>query len=340
MSDQSKVLRTAQKLLALAQGKGTTEAEAALAAEHVQRLLQEHGLTMAQLEADSGDDGKTAKREKNDAHAAMYTYQQNVMGALAEGNFCLHLIRKVFVPNVSWGAATGRDPATGEHVNGVMSKRHVLIGRELNVRVTIQTYEYLMAEIARLCPYDHRSTDGKRFLEGASVRIAERLNDRRREREAESRRKADEAKKKFQDEDTSRALVLTDVYGTEADLNNDALNDFPPGTTAAKRREAENRRLARVATRDRLVAEGMNHLEATYRSWGYDDATVERLMKATKRRGSGRRGRGRTQNWTRGNDRHAEKINSAAYQAGKAAGSRVGLDDQVGGSARRRIGSS
>jgi hypothetical protein len=328
-----------KKLLALSQGKGTTEAEASLAAEHVQRLLQEHGLTLAQLEADSGDDGRAAKREKNQDHTAMYRYQVNLMEAIASGNFVLHTLRKVFVPNVSWGAELGVDPVTGETVRGKRSKRHFLIGRELNVQVTIQTYDYLTAELRRLNPYDHRSQDGKRFLEGASTRLAERLNERRREKERESA-DAKQRSAHHQGNGSGRELVLSDVYGSEDDLNNDALNNFAPGTTAANRRKAEETATRQREERDRLIAEGMDHTEATYRSWGYGPEEAAQLAASANRpgrRSRGGRGRGRTRSWTSSNWREHDKVNSSAYQAGRKAGASVGLDDQVGASRRKQL---
>jgi len=322
------ILLRVKKLLALAHDGGATEAEAALAAAKVQEILQDHGLTLAQVESVSTDGAPREKRETT--HRAMYEYQRDLMAALAANNFCLHHIAKVFVPHAR------RDTVTkfidGERVTGYHEKRHLLVGRRLNVDVTTAIYEYLLVALRRANPYDHVTVDGKRFLAGAVARLTERLAERRREREAASAAAPTRAAN-----GSGRELVLSDVYGTESDLNNDVLNGFPAGTTAAKRREQADRAARQEAEHDRLVAEGVDTTEAWYRAYGYEPERAA-LYAAKYNRRRARSGRGRTRNWTAGDERHHEKVNSAAYQAGKAAGDAIGLDDQVAATERRRIG--
>lgn len=337
MATTSNVLEKAKKLLAVRDGRGVTENEAAMAAEALQRLLQDHNLTLAQVEAAGGSSDEPTKREKaTTAHRAMYAYQQTLMEALAENNFCLHVIRKEFVRDRGWGAAKRYDPETKETVTGHLEKRHVLVGRELNVAVTVQTYEYLVEALGRASPYDHRTTEGKRFLEGAATRVAERLREKRLERERES--KAAEEARHAAANGSGKELVLSDVYGSESDLNNDALNGFPPGTTAARRRERIEKEAAQKAEHDRLVAEGLGDTEAWYRAYGYGANRAAELAadydKWSRRR---RGGRGRTTNWTQSDRAHHAKVSSAAYKAGRSAGDQVGLDAQVGATKRRAI---
>lgn len=330
------VLDKIAKLLALSEGRGTTEAEASLAAEHVQRLLQDHGLTLAQVETAQGGLSADAKRVNQNFGdmRAMYLYQRNLMATVADNNFCLHRVVKTFVPCDKWGAAKGR--VDGVLVRGYMQNQHSLVGRELNVNVTVQTYRYLMEAIERACPFDRRSVDGKRFLEGAVARVTERLTERRHQREAE-----DEARRSAQPaagNGSGRELVLSDVYGSEADLNNDTLNNFPPGTTATKRREAVARQAQQQAEHDRLMAEGVDSDVAWYRAYGYGEERAVELSASWKRRSRRNRGgRGRSQNWTQNDARHHDKINSTAYKAGRVAGDGVGLDNQVGASRRKAI---
>lgn len=59
-----KVLKLAAKLLAIQEHRGATEAEAANAAEHLQRLLQEHNLTLSQIEAAGDQTAPTETRVK------------------------------------------------------------------------------------------------------------------------------------------------------------------------------------------------------------------------------------------------------------------------------------
>ena len=310
-------LRRAKKLLALAHDGAATEAEAALAAEKLQALLQDRGLTMAQVGATSTepDDRKVEKTDRG-----AFGPQHSIMEVLAENNFCLH--RTVRVKST--------DPRA-EHT-GWRTKKHMLVGRAINVDATLMMYDYLVEAMER-CAADagfaKRSQDRNFYLTGMVSRIVDRLVEKRRQRERES-----QAAARPRCNGTGRELVLTDVYGSESDLNNDALNNFPAGTTAANRRKAEERMNARAAERDRLVAEGVDPDVAWYRAHGYGEDEAKAAIKRNNRR---RGGRGRTQNWTRGDEAYYRKINSSAYKAGRVAGAEVGLDDQVGATRRKAI---
>lgn len=321
MSDAA-IYSRISKLLALASNTAATEAEAALAAEHVQRLLQEHNLTLSQVAATETAD----HREKVTVPPrALYAWQRDLMAALAENNFCLHRITKVFEP-VSDGPRTQR--VDGVPTRGRLRNRHLLVGRALNVQVTAQTYDYLAEAIARASPHPMTTREGNLFFSGAASRLTERLAERRREAEA--------APPTTTGNGTHRELALSDVYGTEADLNNDHLCGFPAGTTAGQRREAEDRSARMAAEQRRLQEEdGLDWAEAWYRAHGYGDKSVD-LAKNYNKRSRRRGGRGRSTNWTQSNEREHRKTNSPSYQAGRAAGSSIGLDTQVGGTAGRR----
>lgn len=317
MADNNETfLRRARKLLALAHDGGATEAEASLAAEKLQALLQDHNLTLAQVGAAPAGDRKAEKLDRG-----AFGPHHAIMSVLAENNFCLY--RTIKVKSV--------DPRA-EHT-GWRTKKHMLIGRAFNIEATVLMYDYLVAAAERCAAdagYGKRSQDRNLYLAGIESRLRERLVERRRQREQESR-----PAPAPQGNGTGRELILTDVYGSEADLNNDALNNFPPGTTAANRRKAEERQAARSAERDRLVAEGCDPDVAWYKVHGYSDENAKAAVKRSNRR---RGGRGRSQNWTRGDEAHYRRINSAAYKAGRVAGAGVGLDDQVGADARKRLG--
>jgi len=328
------ILAKIKKLLALSEGNGTTEAEASLAAEHVQRMLQDHGLTLAQVEAAGGGSDETTKRDKIlTDRAAIHPHHNLTMAALAENNFCLHMVQTTFRP----------DDRGNKRRNGILgwnTKRHLLVGRDMNVQATLMMYDYLIEAMDRCAAYAghiKRSKDRSFFLEGAASRIAERLSQRRREREEESTCAAANATT-HAGNGTHTELVLSDVYGTEADLNNDTLNGFPAGTTAAERRKTEARRNAQTAEHDRLVAEGVDSNVAWYRAYGYSEERAVEAAKSFARSSRGRGGRGRTRNWTRGDDAHYAKINSPSYKAGRVAGANIGLDDQVGATKRKQIG--
>jgi len=327
------VLGRIQKLIAMRDHANTTEAEASLAAEHVQRMLQDNGLTMAQVEAAGGntaDVGGTRSKVQS-TRRAMYEYQRHLMANLADNNFCLHVITQIVNEKPLYSGGRGKT-----------SRVHVLIGRAINVQATELMYDYLDTTMRRLATeagISYRETrQFNYFLEGASTRVCERLADKRREREREE--KARKAEQQAQGNGSGTELMVMDVYGSERDLNNDVLNGFPPGTTATRRRENEAQNAARKAKEEALVAQGMDPTVAFYMSYGYGEEQAVSAA-ATWRNQSRRaqRGRGgRSHGWTNDDRKAYEKHNSDAYQAGRAAGNSIGLDTQVGKDKRKLIG--
>jgi hypothetical protein len=324
------VLDKIGKLLAMANNDGASENERNQAQDHVQRLLQFHNLSLSQVENHSGKPS-VEKREKAVLGSAVRPWQVTIMQALAKSNFCLHQV--------------SMSPGQGQ------PRRHFIIGRAVNTEATRLTYEYLLQALRReLAAAGYTETEprvtsrgtkyskeGQWFLEGAANRLQERLVERRRQAERESREA--EAARQAQGNGSGKELILTDVYGSEADLNNDALNNFPPGTTAAKRRTREEEEMKREAKKQELIAAGVEPTEALYRSYGYSieqaQAWAADVNKPSRSRGRG--GRGRTQNWTRGDRSHYRMINSEAYQSGKSVGGSISLDKQVGKSNQKRL---
>jgi hypothetical protein len=326
---QEKIYEKINKLLALQTSKGATEAEAALAAEHVQRMLQEHNLTLSQVESFGGKSDQSAdvKRSKQTTEfRAMYEWHRSLMTSLAQNNFCLYLTQKIVNDKPLYSGGRGKT-----------SRVHVLVGRDINVMVTMQTYEYLVTTLGRLADeggYTGKSTrDRIRFQEGATERLTARLYERRRAREAEDRAKQPQGAANG----TGQELVLADVYGSEADLNNDILNNYPLGTTATRAREMNARNAKRQMEEDRLVEEGVDRIEAFYRAYGYTVESAKTAASEYKKSSSRRVGRGRTQDWTRADQADYEKRNSSSYQAGQEAGKNIGLDAQVNASTRKSI---
>jgi hypothetical protein len=310
-----------QKLLALANSPGATEAERDLAAEYVQRLLQDHQLTLSQVEA-AGQQPAT-KRERRatgsgERRSAMYRWQRDLMAALSECNFCLHSV----VESRVWGEGNRRALHEGEMQRYQDQKQHVLVGRELNVRVTLDTFDYLFEAIfreARAAGHDtlRRTQALSWFCEGASARLTERLRFVRRAREQEQAATSGNG--------THRELVLADAYSSEQDLNLDFKFGYPAGTTAARRREREARFAAQQAEEQRLVAEGMDPTEAWYKARGYAQPMPTATPSRRRARGTG---------WTQANEEHWQKVNSPQYAAGKEAGDQISLDPQIGREAR------
>lgn len=327
------VISRIKKLLALAdQAKNSSEAEAQAAALKVQEMLQDYGLTMSQIE-ESGEKNNDplAEREaqKPDAVKAMYEWQQKLMATIAEGLFCFHAIRR------------SEEKRTDKSGLTRMRHRHYLVGRRINVDVAISTYLYLEKTVKRIAEEKGFGAKDRKsynlFIEGAVSRLKERLDERRYEREAQSAKEAEEARRRSGSTGTS--LVLSDVYGSEADLNNDLLNGFPAGTTAARRRDREAKEIAREAREKGLIEQGVERTEAFYLSHGYSAETAKAYAKKWNNRQNHRFSRGHNvhRGWTRADEKHHLKITSAAYKSGRDAGNDIGLDTQVGNTKRKAI---
>ncbi|MDE2426300.1 MAG: hypothetical protein KGO96_10390 [Elusimicrobia bacterium] len=318
MMNHDRVLELASKLLHVQESRGASEAEASFASERLQQLLQEHNLTLSEVEARDGDTSTpAAKRTKEEIKrysSKSQAWRETLLRAVAECNFCL--------PYSSLG--------------GLL----IVIGREINVTITKQTYEYLCATFLRLARdagYPLWSKEHRQnfiyFMDGAVSRVSQRLMERRRQAEL------DGLKQRQAGDGSGTALILSDVYGSEADLNNDFLNNYPAGTTAARRREAQVTNARREEERQRLVSEGVDSTVAWYKVHGYSDERIAAIVaddKKRQRRRESRHNHG-AHNWSRSDQAHYRKINSRAYKSGSEAGSSVGLDDQVGGDDRRRL---
>jgi hypothetical protein len=337
------VINRIQKLMALTEGRGATEAEAALAASHVQRLLAEHNLSMAHIEASGGSSGADGKRERTGVNRKqVYKWQRELMAALAELNYCK--------PLTKW-----------EYRNGGKLKvfaGYELIGRSANVATTAAMFDYLLQAIERVArdevqdPALYFTRYAHSFKEGAAVRLVERLQQRKREIVEQADREAREAKARASHPGaTSGAMVIfmSDVVQDEEDANNDLYNGLPAGTTAAKRRANEAENAAREAKRTALVQAGEDPDVAWYLSWGYDEerarklATPEAPKVETEAERNKREARERRENerWQEREyarqRREANRLDPAAYRKGKQAGDDIGLDTQIEKQERKRV---
>jgi hypothetical protein len=304
------VMAKIAKLLARTDVKrGVTEAEAATAAGMVQAMLQEHGLSLAEVEAAGGsvDDGGRDKRVAD--RRAVYGWQRKLMRTIAETNFCMHRVRHV----------VGKE-------RGQNSRHHLLVGRKINVDATLAVYDYLSEAMLRLCAeagIRHGGSDFHAWREGC----VDRLTDRLEERAEEARKASEEKAKAARGNGTHRELMLADVYGTESDLNNDHLCGFAPGTTAVRRAADQRRQDEADKKWADLQEQGVEKWEAWYIAHGYGEEDAKRCS-ANFRRSSGRRSSGRGYRgggWTSADTRRG----SDAYRAGQEAGGKIGLDPQA-----------
>ena len=146
---------------------------------------------------------------------------------------------------------------------------------------------------------------------------------------------------------TANALViLTDVYGTEKELNEDALNGWEPGTTANMRRQAEAREKAHrvkiAAEEARLIAGGMNEDDAWYVARGMSLPSLRRVEEDKPETARERRRReGRERSWQerewRTNRKDEQRRSNPAYQAGQREADDISLHQQVDHEEVRKI---
>lgn len=344
MSDQSlpnvKIIDRIIKMLRLAEkGSGATEHEALVAATKAQEMLQEYGLSMAEIEASGGKVADDGKREKTTIkRSSMYKWQRELMEMLAETNFCMHRIHEEY------------DPETRRR-----SKRHQLIGRTVNVM-----YDYLVTTMKRLvseaghAPGNHSERDYHFWLEGCSERLCERLKDKAKKAKEESERKKREDEKRRQHPSyagaTGTALVLADVYTNEDELNQDFERGLEPGTTTRERLAREEATRKRDAKYQELLKTGMDDMEAWYNANGYSPERAKALVEQYKKnaeedakraaKSSRRRSYSsgpRYSSWTKADQREEDKRNSSSYRAGTSAGSDIGLDPQVDHEQKKRL---
>ena len=311
--DKDSMMEKVRKLMALADSKGATEAEASFAAAKIQELVQTYGLDMAQLE----DKGVSEVRGMGTVdRRAMFDYQQALMATIAKNNFCFHDIRTIYI------ARKNRN-----------SKQHFLIGRQLNIQVTVNTYDYLIGTLKRLCEQANLQEHKTRnlFYDGATERLCKRLNDQRAFREAEELMRQSELRARG--EGGTTAIALVDLYGSEADLNNDALNHYPPGTTAQRRHKKAADEAARKTREQELLDQGEDKIVAFYMSHGMDRPQAQTYANAysTKVTKEARRQTRRSSHrgFTQHDRKHWQRRSSAAFRAGEKAGDSIGIDTQI-----------
>lgn len=336
-----KVIDRLKALLALAEGKGATEAEAQLAMEHAQALMLKHSLTVATVEASGGT--KEARLKDQTSKNLMFKWQRQLFEVVAKVNFChFSLVYK--------------RTASGEEIAG----GYEIIGRQSNVIAARNMYEYLAQTIARLVKQECGTSSSAQFTKYAnSFRLGcvDRLSDRLRERheakvEEESRTAREQnTAARHPSATTVNALVViaSDYQQTERDLNNDLLNGWAPGTTQQRReeqdRDYQQRQAERAAKLADLMAEGIAKEIADWMSYGYSQEAATKLAnpppakpeteaQARKREAKEAREEARrVARWAR----EGRKIDSAGYYAGQRSGEGVGLDDQITKSETRKL---
>lgn len=334
-----KVVERIQKLLRLANDGGATEGEASNAMAMADRLMAEHNLTMAALEM-SGQQGAEQRLKKEEKGRANYRWQRWLMKAIADANYCVVLAN---VEQRRMGTGM-RDYTTG----------YQLIGRVSNVTATRHMYDYLLKTCARLRKeYEmepgNGAKEGSLFVEGLANRLAERVREHHEEllrtqrAEAEKKKREEAARTSHPSAaPTGNALVvvLADFAQTEADLNNDIRQGWEPGTTAAKRAEAEAKARAEKERYQSLIDAGVESDVAWYMAYmNWEQERAERYVAAQKAAEEKSGGRSRSRGgWGRSReDRLNERLYSGAAGDGRRVADKVSLNPQMASSESRRL---
>lgn len=305
--------RKVEKLLGLGR-KNSNEHEAAAATAKAMALLAEHNLSMSQVEAAGGEDGK---REEAKQKGGAYLYERALWRTVAELNFCLCFVHYEWVkyarPHVRLGRPT--------HTHG--NQAHVaLVGRKVNVAATKAMVGHLLQTVNRLCLERlHGDSSNRQFLsrwavswrEGMVERVRERLLDRRqRQLDAEELKRRAATKAAMASGSTATALTLGDVKQSEKDLNEDFLAGDAPGTTARERAEAAAARAT---------------AEALYTAWAAANPEVARAAEEKLR--EERKAFWRTRRGGGGGGRAERDVDMSAYRDGFEKAEGVSLDQQA-----------
>lgn len=321
MEDNQKLEGVIRKIEALLNTNGCTEAEAQARTEKAQELLEAYNLDMAVL----GQSGKGAQRKDTKRQGGLYSWQRKLWQAVAELNFCYYMSIR--------GLARGS------------VYEHRLVGSHANVIATEHMATYLQDTVERLaqqwakenCYKSVFVREAIAYREGMAARLSERLKARRNEIVVEERRKEEEREQqRTNSAPGSAALTILDVISTEADFNNDYLNNWELGTTARNRAESE----ARGAAMMREWEEGRRkqrewdeaHPEEAAARKKKEAALVEAWLKeANKKEAARQRRANKTPPKPRYRAQTAEeqRAGMSSYWEGRAKGDTVGIDTQT-----------
>lgn len=302
-----------RKLLALANDKGASEHEAALAAERAQDLMDAHGLEMASLDLT----GEGESREKGAATAVglgRETWAVDLMSAVAESCYV-----------TAWSNRRGNK-----------LENFTLIGRKSAVVSCEVLYAYLSRTVIRLSRAELGSQRFFRF--GCAERIAHRIRVRHAETLRTQRAEAEARKANTQHGygggySTALVVVLEDYAQKERDLNRDFQRGVAPGTSERERLEREDKQRRNDARMAELQAQDIGWDEAWWMV-NYDLTLEQAIEKERANREAA--GSDKTRYRERV-DFDARRRNSAEYHRGSAAGANVSLDRQLDAD-KRRIG--
>ena len=203
VQEREKLAERIAKLLRLA-NNNPSEREAVAAMERAYALMEEHNLTMAQVDAHGSGDERVQETVGGDYRGQ--TWARSIWAGVAELNFSMY----AYVP-------AGRAQRYLRTPDGYVEKlprhevdQHMIIGTQSNVASTKVMAEYLIATVERLA----RERREEECLYGARQQHAYKLGcaDRLRDRLITLRREREQASRKEQQAASGNLPVLADVY--------------------------------------------------------------------------------------------------------------------------------
>ena len=294
MTSDSNIALKIKKLLELA---GRDEKEAASYMAKAQELMAKYNLDMAQVgsatDTKAGadythpEDIANMKRVK-DTHkrGAMYEYQRNLWATVATANYCWH-----------WTIPIYKD------VNGtsrVVTRHHMIVGREVNVISAKLMGDYLEQTINRMCPYQGSQCLSRAAIswkEGCASKLQVRLRTRYSELKEESTKVSE----------NSTALTLVGVENAEYDAN----YAFLYGEKALQDKRARD-----IARRTEQAEQIIN-------------APAEKAETNAERKKREARYARNSAKWQRQSDAKWAKKDINAWYEGRSKGEEISLDSQV-----------
>lgn len=329
------VVRKIQLLLQLAERTKGNEAEAAAAMGRAQELLAKYNLDLATVQdkvvaggTNTPDDAMAKRDYAVTKRSAMYKWQQNLVRAIAEANYCRYWVAEVkeelYIPK------SKRRWSDDDAMQMRDVKRHKVLGRTANTMSVMIMVDYLMDTIERLLPYpqaERLSRSANSWREGCSDRLIERIQEK-----AEAMKTADYA---TQGEAAySTAIAIRNVATAEEVGNYDHINGA--GAWARKlAREAEyeagrpEREARWAAQREEREKKEIAELEAKLLNETPEEKK-KRLKKEEKAAEASRRYSERY--WDRQErkeERESARRDHTAYASGSRTAEKIGLDAQL-----------
>jgi hypothetical protein len=241
-----RVLEKVRKLLRLANDARGNESEASNAAEAAARIMRQHGISTATIEAGGGEGERRTQETEGGVARGRAPWMPELMRTVAQSCFCLC--------EVEFSTPEGDRQLR-------MSFR--LYGRESAVASAFALADYLKDVIWRLSKNAERP---HYFRMGCAERLGERVREnhemalanQRAEAERQSREAAARAKHPGAwHTGTSLVVILEDYAEKEHEANEELRLGLKPGTLARRRAEAESDRAAREARYQQLLRDGV-----------------------------------------------------------------------------------